>query len=545
MPAHEQGSPCHDACPGAARDVPDRPRRRGRGDRRRRRVRARRDRRARRGRAGGLLGRDGRGDAARARGRRRGAARRRPVRGRGIPARVAAWDGPQGAKMALDGAAARLARPARRPAGVAAARHRPDDAADLVHDRHRHRSRGRRTGRAARPATRCSRSRSAGRATSSGCAPSAPRPRARLRIDGNEGWDLDTARALTPELIELGVEFVEQPFPAADLDSFRAYRELSPRLPVLIDEGCKDLASVAPIAAYADGIVIKLSKCGGIREALRMIHAARALGLQVMLGCMIESELGIAQAAQLGSLADHIDLDGHLLDLVAAVHRAGPGGRAAGAVGRPRARRGAGRWLTGSRCSPAARFADSHAKTAHGILRYGPREVVARGRRSARPAGSRTTSSRTCGGRCRSWPASPTRVALGANVLVIGVAPFGGALTDEWRAALLEAIGAGMDVEAGLHTVLAEDPELAAAAARRRRAAARPARGAAGPERAGRRAAGRARGAHGRLRLRDREDVGDAGARRRRAGARAASRRSWPRARPGSRSPAGGSRSTT
>ena len=70
---------------------------------------------------------------------------------------------------------------------------------------------------------------------------------------------------------------------------------------------------MAPIAAYADGIVIKLSKCGGIREALRMIHAARALGLQVMLGCMIESELGIAQAAQLGSLVDYIDLDGHLL----------------------------------------------------------------------------------------------------------------------------------------------------------------------------------------------------------------------------------------
>jgi L-Ala-D/L-Glu epimerase len=136
---------------------------------------------------------------------------------------------------------------------------------------------------------------------------------ARLRIDGNEGWDLDTARELTPELIELGVEFVEQPFPAGDLDAFRAYRELEPRLPVLIDEGCKDLASVAPIAAYADGIVIKLSKCGGIREALRMIHAARALGLTVMLGCMIESELGIAQAAQLGSLADYIDLDGHLL----------------------------------------------------------------------------------------------------------------------------------------------------------------------------------------------------------------------------------------
>ena len=144
-------------------------------------------------------------------------------------------------------------------------------------------------------------------------------------------------------------------------------------------------------------------------------------------------------------------------------------------------------------------FADSHAKTAHGILRYGPREVVARRRRSARPAGSRTTSSRTCGGRSRSWPASRDAVALGANVLVIGVAPFGGALTDEWRAALLEAIAAGLDVEAGLHTVLAEDPELAAAAAapgvRLRDLRAAPP-GLSVPDR---RPAGRARGAHGRL----------------------------------------------
>jgi L-alanine-DL-glutamate epimerase-like enolase superfamily enzyme len=136
---------------------------------------------------------------------------------------------------------------------------------------------------------------------------------ARLRIDANEGWTLDTALELLPRLIELGVEFVEQPFPAADRASYRAYRAFEPRLPVLIDEGCKDLASVAEIKTYADGIVIKLSKCGGIREAVRMIHAARALGLAVMLGCMIESELGIAQAAQLGSLVDYVDLDGHLL----------------------------------------------------------------------------------------------------------------------------------------------------------------------------------------------------------------------------------------
>jgi L-alanine-DL-glutamate epimerase-like enolase superfamily enzyme len=136
---------------------------------------------------------------------------------------------------------------------------------------------------------------------------------ARLRIDGNEGWTIETARDLMPHLVELGIEFVEQPFPAADLDSFRALREITPRIPVVIDEGCKDLGSVAQIATYADGINIKLSKCTGIREAMRMIHAARALGLSIMLGCMIESELGIAQSAQVAPLVDYVDLDGHLL----------------------------------------------------------------------------------------------------------------------------------------------------------------------------------------------------------------------------------------
>jgi L-Ala-D/L-Glu epimerase len=136
---------------------------------------------------------------------------------------------------------------------------------------------------------------------------------ARIRVDGNEGWTLNTARELMPELIARGVEFVEQPFPADDLESFRALRELPERLPVVVDEGCKDLASVAEIAGYADGINVKLAKAGGLREAVRMIPAARALGLRVMLGCMIESELGIAPAAQIASLADDVDLDGHLL----------------------------------------------------------------------------------------------------------------------------------------------------------------------------------------------------------------------------------------
>jgi L-alanine-DL-glutamate epimerase-like enolase superfamily enzyme len=134
-----------------------------------------------------------------------------------------------------------------------------------------------------------------------------------LRVDANEGWTLEGARKLLPALAELGVELVEQPFPAGDRASFEALRDLSPRPPVVIDEGCHDLGDVAAVAGYADGINIKLAKSGGIREAVRMVHAARSLGLRVMLGCMIESELGIAAAAQIASLVDWVDLDGHLL----------------------------------------------------------------------------------------------------------------------------------------------------------------------------------------------------------------------------------------
>jgi len=134
-----------------------------------------------------------------------------------------------------------------------------------------------------------------------------------LRVDANEGWTLESARELMPELVRLDVELVEQPFPADDLDSFRGLLEVTPRLPVIVDEGCHDLRDVAPAAEYADGINVKLAKSGGVREAVRMIHAARALGLRVMLGCMVESQLGVAPAAAIASLADWVDLDGHLL----------------------------------------------------------------------------------------------------------------------------------------------------------------------------------------------------------------------------------------
>ncbi len=134
-----------------------------------------------------------------------------------------------------------------------------------------------------------------------------------LRVDANEGWTLEQARELVPALVELGVELIEQPFPAGDLESFRALREVEPRPPIVVDEGCHDLRDVAPVAEYADGINVKLAKAGGVREAVRMIHAARALGLSVMIGCMVESQLAVAPAAHISSLADWVDLDGHLL----------------------------------------------------------------------------------------------------------------------------------------------------------------------------------------------------------------------------------------
>jgi L-Ala-D/L-Glu epimerase len=132
-----------------------------------------------------------------------------------------------------------------------------------------------------------------------------------LQVDVNEYWALDEALEAVVELAALGVQYVEQPLPAGDPGAERLKRE-SP-LPIYLDEDVHSLATIAECAARANGINIKLAKSGGIREAVRMTHAARALGLGVMLGCMIESGLGISAAAQIGSLCDHLDLDGNLL----------------------------------------------------------------------------------------------------------------------------------------------------------------------------------------------------------------------------------------
>jgi L-alanine-DL-glutamate epimerase-like enolase superfamily enzyme len=129
-----------------------------------------------------------------------------------------------------------------------------------------------------------------------------------LQVDVNEYWSLDEALELLPQM---DIEYCEQPLPAGDPAGARL-KSGSP-IPIYVDEDCHTLADVAPCAEIAHGITVKLAKSGGIREAVRMTHAGRALGLGLMLGCMIESGLGIAAGTQIASLFDHVDLDGNLL----------------------------------------------------------------------------------------------------------------------------------------------------------------------------------------------------------------------------------------
>jgi L-Ala-D/L-Glu epimerase len=132
-----------------------------------------------------------------------------------------------------------------------------------------------------------------------------------LQVDVNEYWTLDEALDALPQLDELGVEFCEQPLVRGD-EQGATLKQTSP-IPIFVDEDCHTLEDVAACAPIAHGVNIKLAKSGGIREGVRMAHSARALGLSVMLGCMIESGLGISAGAAIASLCDFVDLDGNLL----------------------------------------------------------------------------------------------------------------------------------------------------------------------------------------------------------------------------------------
>jgi L-alanine-DL-glutamate epimerase-like enolase superfamily enzyme len=140
----------------------------------------------------------------------------------------------------------------------------------------------------------------------------AARPDAVIRVDANEAWTPKEAVAGIERIAQFGIEFVEQPVAARDLEGLRMVRD-AVSLPVIADESCIVPADVSRVAPYVDGINIKLMKCGGIYPALQMIHLARAHNLAVMMGCMIESSLAMTAAAQLSPLLDYADLDGHLL----------------------------------------------------------------------------------------------------------------------------------------------------------------------------------------------------------------------------------------
>jgi L-alanine-DL-glutamate epimerase-like enolase superfamily enzyme len=133
-----------------------------------------------------------------------------------------------------------------------------------------------------------------------------------IYVDANTAWTPKEAIHKIRELARYGVELVEQPTKPGDLSGLKFVRENS-ELPIIADESVKRASDIPMLAECVDGINIKLVKCGGLLEAHRMIHVARTHGLQVMIGCMIESSLGITAAAHLTPLVDYADLDGNLL----------------------------------------------------------------------------------------------------------------------------------------------------------------------------------------------------------------------------------------
>ena len=154
-----------------------------------------------------------------------------------------------------------------------------------------------------------------------------------FRVDANAAWSVEDALALLPHLASLGVELVEQPLAKGDDAGMRRLMEVS-SLPLIADESCVGESDVAACMGLFHGINIKLTKCGGITPALRMVDEARALGLQVMIGSMSESTIGSAAIAHLSPLADHLDNDGTLLladDVASGLSREGgrlmPSGR--------------------------------------------------------------------------------------------------------------------------------------------------------------------------------------------------------------------------
>jgi L-alanine-DL-glutamate epimerase-like enolase superfamily enzyme len=133
-----------------------------------------------------------------------------------------------------------------------------------------------------------------------------------VRVDANTGWTPDVAASLLAPLADLGVELVEQPFPAERLDWLADLQARSP-LPIVADESCVTIEDLDRLVGVVAGVNVKLAKCGGVGPAARMLARARELGFRTFLGCMEETSVGIAASAAVASLAEWVDLDGNLL----------------------------------------------------------------------------------------------------------------------------------------------------------------------------------------------------------------------------------------
>ena len=133
-----------------------------------------------------------------------------------------------------------------------------------------------------------------------------------IRVDANGGWKADEAVEKIKKLKELGVEFVEQPLAKEDLDGYQTLAGKS-ALPIWVDESVITLDDLKKFKGLVSGVVLKIQKMGGVKPSMEIAYLARAMGMGVMLGCMVESSVGIAAGCHIASVCDYIDLDGNLL----------------------------------------------------------------------------------------------------------------------------------------------------------------------------------------------------------------------------------------
>ena len=131
-----------------------------------------------------------------------------------------------------------------------------------------------------------------------------------LRVDANGGWSLDDAQKMLKWLFKMGVEYVEQPLPKGEEEDLKFLFKNRP-LPIFVDESCRNSKDILPLSKCVDGINLKLMKCGGLTEAIKMVTIARNVNLKTMIGCMGESSVSISAGCSIGSLFDYIDLDSH------------------------------------------------------------------------------------------------------------------------------------------------------------------------------------------------------------------------------------------